>query len=145
MCSLTALFRLLSIVTLIIFAVSACDGGPRMCRSLKRPLSDEELFQIAIRDQISSGRLSLADDGRAIQGFLKKNPRCCSVDPPPPSGIDRLLRYDGVDLEVNFKVAEGRVKSVGPYYEGHALIRPCGEVDSAYGTGTETLELASNS
>lgn len=141
--SWTAFFRLLSIVALI-FAVSACGSDRRVCASLNRALSDEELFRVVVRQQIASGRLNLADDDQAFQEFLRRNPRCCGVDrhPPPTSWISRVLDYDLVDVEVNFKVAEEAVKRVGPYYEGHALIGPCGEVARLYGTGTEALESA---
>jgi hypothetical protein len=142
----TPINKLRSLIALLLaFSVSGCgwiSGNPGYCADQHRYLSDQEFMQIAIRRQVNSNRMEIDGSDASIRSFLENNPNCCRVDRDPEwlSFIDRLFGFYVVDVEVNFKVRKDRQMTIGQFYEGHALIRSCGEIDSVYGSGTKTLK-----
>jgi hypothetical protein len=110
------------------------------CWKEQKKFTDEELIQIALRDRFFSGVVEADGGDESFRDFHKKHPACCRVDRNPSSrGIfDRLFGFYISEVEINSTVPPERVREIGPYYEAHISIRPCGEVVGVYGTGNQS-------
>lgn len=128
--------------------LSGCGagGGAYYCSAQKRVLTDEELIEIAVREQVAIGHIDIDGSEASIRDFHKEQPTCCSVtrNTEDQGFINWIVGFRAVDVEVNFRVRTDRRKAVGEYYEGHVIIRACGEVDRVYGTGVDALKQISN-
>lgn len=123
--------------------VVGCGGpgssSPYYCAAQKRSLSDEEFIEIAIREQVNANRMDIDGSESSIRNFIKEHPTCCSIERngEDPSFINKVTGFRAVDVQIVFPVKEDLRKTIGANYEGHVVIRPCGEVDREYGSSTE--------
>jgi hypothetical protein len=135
----------LLVMALLALSVAACGASkvaPGFCVAQNRYLTDEDYIRIAIRDQFNSNLLNISGSEESVKEFHKKHPKCCGVNRQQDS-VAILNKFNGqyvVDVEVHFEVKPERLPAKGPYYEGHALIHVCGEIDSTYGTDSEKLQ-----
>lgn len=131
----------LIVVSMMSSLLSGCGASmePGYCEAQHRYLADDEFIRIAIREEMN--RIGTDGSDTSIQDFLRANPGCCQVDRHVARSLfDRIVGFYVVDVEVNFPVKQTRQRELGAFYEGHVLIRACGEVDSLCGAGTDALK-----
>ena len=72
----------------LLFAVAIIGGviyhdylspGPGYCWSKNTRLSDDELIEIAVQDEINKGRLKVDENNPSAKHFIATHPKCCTV------------------------------------------------------------------
>ncbi len=135
-------------VGLLIFLETSIS--PDYCRNENRTLSDQELIEIAITDELRRGSLKLSTDEETANDFYKNHPTCCEVTRASKKSLySRVFGSDDhtIDSDISVKMIyetnetnlNGKKINFHRFIEESLAMNACGVIANKLTIGRQSL------